>query len=672
MKETSSQPNTTYAAVYARYSDGSHQTDQSIEGQLAEARKYAQSHGLTIIREYCDRRISGRSDDRAEFQKMLRDSAKGEWTALVVWKNDRIGRNRYELAVNKHTLRKNGVTIFYVAEQIPDTPEGVILEATLEAMAEYYSLQLSTNVRRGLRESVKKGKLIGPLPYGYKTDADKQIYADPGQAAIVQRIFREYAGGKALKEIIDDLTAEGHRSGTGKPFTINQVTAMLKNRKYIGEYAIKGEIMGSIPAIVERELFDQVQEMLVRNRRAPKKEWTKVEYLLTGKLFCGHCESPMVGVSGTGRRGTVYHYYDCMGHRRRACSKKPVRKEWIEQQVMDQIRRILLDDALLEKIADNAFELYESDRDTSYEDGLRRQLSEVEKGIRNIVQAVEAGMISASLTDRMNDLEIQRRELKETLAAARLSSDIPITRDMILFFLTRFRDMDPEDPEARRRLVETFVNAIYLWDDKITMTFNYSGDTRRVTLQDIESGFVSLSDVSFSGSYSSLQGVPKEHLTRQGGVLFLNSQGDSNPRPVSPLKGIPWIIGIPVPRSPDQTVFVTACNRHLRQFQYVTFGHVDDPAPAIVMFSGKRVIIAKMYMPMEQVLRMIPVQQFQERLKAPVGRILQIPQAPRRRMGDDDIHAAAARQGEPQPPNTTLHLPIGILVRSRMILPAAA
>lgn len=522
MNELNLQPNTVYAAVYARYSDGSHQTDQSIEGQLSAARKYAADHGMTILREYIDRRISGRSDDREQFQKMLRDSAKGEWTQLITWKNDRIGRDRYELAVNKHTLRKNGVTIHYVAEQIPDTPEGVILEATLEAMAEYYSLQLSTNVRRGLRESVKKGKLIGPLPYGYVTNAEKQIAADPGQAAVVQRIFREYAGGKPMKEIVEALNAAGLRCSNGSEFTINKVTAMLKNRKYIGEYAIKGEVMGTVPAIVERTVFDSVQEMLVRNRRAPKKEWTKVEYLLTGKLFCGHCESPMVGVSGTSRRGTVYHYYDCMGHRRRECKKKPVRKEWIEQQVMDQIRRILLDDELLDRIADNAFALYEGQKDTSYEDGLRRQLSEVEKGIRNIVQAVEAGMLSPTLTDRMNDLEAQRLELKDTLAAARLSSDVPITRDMILYFLLRLRDLDPEDPDARRRLVETFVNSIYLWDDKITMTFNYSGDTRRVTLQDIETGSSSFSDDS-PGSYASLQGVPLDERTNITELFFLRN-----------------------------------------------------------------------------------------------------------------------------------------------------
>ena len=105
----------------------------------------------------------------------------------------------------------------------------------------------------------------------------------------------------------------------------------------------------------------------------------------------------------------------------------------------------------------------------------------------------------------------------DTLATARLDVDIPITRDMILFFLTRLRELDPEDPAARRRLIETFVNSIYLWNDKITMTFNYSGDTRRVTLQDIESGLVSFSDEDLTGSYASLFSSPNTWPPPSGG-----------------------------------------------------------------------------------------------------------------------------------------------------------
>ena len=502
MKDTSS--NTIYAAVYARYSEGSHQTDQSIDGQLAEARQYAASHGMKIIREYCDRRISGRTDDRPEFRRMLHDSAKGEWTALITWKNDRLGRDRYELAMNKHTLRKNGISICYVAEQIPDTPEGVILEGLLESMAEYYSLQLSTNVRRGLRESVKKSKRIGPLPYGYTAGPDKVITVDPFAASVVKQIFRDYAAGKSMKEICSGLMDSGIRATGGTPWTINKLTALLKNRKYIGEYAIKGEIIGSIPALVDQETFDKVREMMARNRRAPKKEWSYTDYLLTGKLFCGHCEEPMVGVSGTGRHGGVYHYYDCMGHRRRKCKKKAVRKEWIEDLVLTQIRLILDDGELLEKIADAAWKLYESETDTSYIDGLRAQLAEVEKGIQSILKAVEDGLYHPSMKERMADLTAREDELKETLASARVDEEIPLTRDMILYFLYQLREKVTDDPGDRRFLIDTFVNSIYLWDDKIVLTFNYSGSSRRVALSELPAS---------DGSYTSSQGVPRVERT---------------------------------------------------------------------------------------------------------------------------------------------------------------
>ena len=114
------------AVVYARYS--SHrQGEQSIEGQLAEAQKYAAAHGLTIIHEYCDRAQTGRNDNREQFQLMLADASKRAFDHLIVWKTDRIGRNKEEIALNKYHLKKNGIKIHYIAEMIPDTPEGIIL-----------------------------------------------------------------------------------------------------------------------------------------------------------------------------------------------------------------------------------------------------------------------------------------------------------------------------------------------------------------------------------------------------------------------------------------------------------------------------------------------------------------------------------------------------------------
>ena len=128
------------AVVYARYSSRS-QTEQSIEGQLEAARAYAAAHGYTIVHEYADRAKSGRTDNREQFQAMLRDTSKKQFGVILVWKVDRFGRNREELTINKLKCKKNGVRVEYIAETIPDTPEGVILESVLEGFAEYYSLQ---------------------------------------------------------------------------------------------------------------------------------------------------------------------------------------------------------------------------------------------------------------------------------------------------------------------------------------------------------------------------------------------------------------------------------------------------------------------------------------------------------------------------------------------------
>ncbi|MBO4980704.1 MAG: recombinase family protein, partial [Lachnospiraceae bacterium] len=183
------------AVVYARYS--SHrQGEQSIEGQLAEAKRYAESHGLTIIHEYCDRAQSGRTDNREQFQLMLSDAAKGVFNHLIVWKTDRIGRNKEEIALNKYHLKKNGVKIHYIAEAIPDTPEGIILEAVIEGMAAYYSEQLSQNVRRGMRASAEKAQFTGgAYPLGYKVDENKKYVIDPQYAPTVRLIFNLYAEG---------------------------------------------------------------------------------------------------------------------------------------------------------------------------------------------------------------------------------------------------------------------------------------------------------------------------------------------------------------------------------------------------------------------------------------------------------------------------------------------
>lgn len=132
---------------------GSRQNEQSIEGQRHDCEAYARSHGLTITKEYIDRHISGKTDDRPAFQQMISDSDRHAFDAVICWKTDRLARNRYDSAIYKNRLRKNGVKILYAAETVVDGPEGIILEGLMESLAEYYSAELSQKLRRGQRES---------------------------------------------------------------------------------------------------------------------------------------------------------------------------------------------------------------------------------------------------------------------------------------------------------------------------------------------------------------------------------------------------------------------------------------------------------------------------------------------------------------------------------------
>lgn len=483
-----------FAVVYARYS--SHrQGEQSIEGQLAAAYKYAEESDLKIIHEYIDRAVSGRTDNREQFQAMLKDTAKRQFDTIILWKIDRFGRNREEIAFNKYRCKKNGVKVVYVAESIPDSPEGVILESVLEGMAEYYSLQLSQNVLRGQIASAEKCQSTGGTrPLGYVIDPKTKKYVvDPETAPTVRLIFDMYASGKNTAEIVSELNHRGLRTARGALFTKNSLHAMLKNEKYIGVYTYNGKIRieGGIPAIVDPETFAKVQSMLKINKKAPSHTWSHSDYILTDKLFCGHCGSKMVGECGTGKSGRKYNYYICAKRKReRACNKKAVKKEWIEDRVLQAVMEIIYNDDLLNFIADAVYEYYQKrNNNIEYTNSLKKQLSDIEKSTANILKAIEAGIFNETTKSRMDELDAQKSEIEAELKSEELAASLKITRDHILFFLSEFTKGNINDPKFRKRLIDTFINSIFVYDDKITITFNYSGDNRTAILSDIDELF---------------------------------------------------------------------------------------------------------------------------------------------------------------------------------------
>jgi len=480
------------AVVYARYSSHN-QGEQSIEGQLAAAKTYAEARGYTIIHEYIDRAMTGRNDNRDEFQQMLADCAKKQFQVIIVWKVDRFGRNREEITFNKYRAKKHGVRVEYVAENVPDSPEGIILESVLEGMAEYYSLQLSQNIRRGCRENAKKCKYTGGrVPLGYVLDDEKKFAINPNTAPLVRRIYQMYSEGQTITEIITQLNAEGLHTSEGKPFTKNSLRTVLCNEKYIGVYDFRqGEIRieDGVPAIIDKDMFYRVQKLLKANQRAPSTRRNKADYLLTDKLYCGSCGGLMVGESGTGKVGTKYNYYLCVNHKRhKNCTQKAVRQDWIEPYVLDQVTKLIMDDAVVSYIVDNVWDYYiAQDQILDKLKSLKAQLAEVEKAINNLMRAIESGLpITEITTNRITELDNQRSALMTTIAATELDGEFSLTKEHIQYFIEQFRTLDLSDRDSQHRLVDVFINSIYFTDDELILNFNFKGNASQVKFTDIK------------------------------------------------------------------------------------------------------------------------------------------------------------------------------------------
>ena len=286
------------AAVYARYSS-SNQTEQSIEGQLRVCREYAERNGIVIVKTYIDRAMTGTNDNREAFQQMLKDSGKKQWELLLIYKLDRFSRNKYEMAIHRKHLKDNGVKILSAMENIPDSPEGVLLESLLEGMNQYYSEELSQKVRRGLRESRIKGNAIcNRVPYGWDK-VNKKYVINEQEAEIVKEIFRTYLSGRTMEQIASDLRARGIIN-KDRPFKENVIYTMLHNEKYTGIYRIHDKVYDNIfPPIITQEIFEQTQKRLALT--ATGKNVPDVTYLLRGKIICGHCGKRYVAWTGTDR-----------------------------------------------------------------------------------------------------------------------------------------------------------------------------------------------------------------------------------------------------------------------------------------------------------------------------------------------------------------------------------
>lgn len=451
-------------ALYMRYSSDK-QTEQSIEGQERVCTDYCKRQGYKIVAKYIDRATSAFKDaeKRTEFQKMIKDSEKANFEAVVVYKLDRFARNRYDSATYKTKLKRNGVRVISATENISNTPEGIILESVLEGMAEFYSEELSQKVSRGMHETALKCHSCGgSIPLGYKI-VDKKYVIDEINAEAVKIIFQLYASNYPLAQIIDTLNEKGFRTTTGKKFVKTSFYNILRNKKYIGVYTYNGiEIEGGVPAIVEKDLFDKVQTKLSMNKKAPAKGKAKLDYMLSQKLFCGHCGQLMTGKSGTGKSGKTYYYYGCNN---KGCDKKTMRKELIENLVFNDALKFIKDENI-EKLADMAVKESKREIDeNSLIPELTSKLSEIDTAVNNLLKYLEKGIASDSIDNRIKELEEQKNGIKKSIREEE-SKVVRLEKDQVIFWLKHFTKGDPDDPIFKRHILDLLVNSVTITDTK--------------------------------------------------------------------------------------------------------------------------------------------------------------------------------------------------------------
>ncbi len=420
------------AVIYARYSSDN-QTEQSIEGQLHVCEDYARANNILIVNTYIDRAMTGTNDHRPEFQRMIKDSSRKEWDYVLIYKLDRFSRNKYETAIHKKTLLDNGVKVLSATENIPDTPEGIILESLLEGMNQYYSAELSQKIKRGMRENRRKGFYQGGgLPYGYKV-VDKKIYIDEERAEVVRYMFDQYSKGVYVSNIIKTLTEKGILY-KGQPFPRNTVSRILSNEKYLGFYKKDNETVDNMyPQIISNEIFQKVRTILNQNKFG--KRCIIADYLLRFKVKCGYCGRPMSSDTGTGRTGGVRRYYKCIGRKKEhnGCMNPAIRKETLEKIVIDTIIEKLGTPEVIQYAISTLMTIQQNQaNNNSLLKILEKEKNDTDKALKNIMTAIENGIVISKTTNtRIQELEERQEKLEREILIEQNKCTVSFSEEMI-------------------------------------------------------------------------------------------------------------------------------------------------------------------------------------------------------------------------------------------------
>lgn len=505
-----------YGVVYARYSTHN-QRDVSIEQQVEACQAYADRENIEIVEVFADRAKTGRDDDRYNFQRMMRYAEQGTFQCVIAWKSNRMGRNMLEAMQNENTLEAFGVRCLYTEENFDDSAAGRFAKRTMMNINQFYSENLAEDVMRGMRDNAKKCLANQRQPYGFSIDKDHHIVINEDQAIIVRELFNRVANGEIFADIEKDFNKRGLKTSRGNPWNKSSIKRICQNEKYRGVYTYDDiRVEDGVPRIVSDEIFYRVQDAIGERANKFGRHTPNTPYLLTGKLFCGECKSPMVGTSGYGKGRNLYQYYKCKG-----CKRKPITKDYIEDFVADILVSKVLTDDTIKWIAMRAEEWQRSHQEGAESSILEEQIKDATNSIDNILKAIEQGIFTPSTKQRLLDLEKQKAELEDKLKVSK-SKEVTITKEDIILVLNQFKDGDIKDERFRKDLFNIFITAVYVYGDRLTLSFTF--DKSNTLDVDFKRTLDRLADEVSTCSDKDSLGLPSKSQTNTlfyGGIFFI-------------------------------------------------------------------------------------------------------------------------------------------------------
>ena len=512
-------------AVYARFSSDN-QRKESIDEQVRACKYYAQQTGqYDIIKIYSDEALSGfkHTHKREGFLQLMEDARAHKFEAVMVYELSRFSRNGTDTITYTEELERLGIEFVSVRERLDQTPEGRMMMYVITGMNEYYSRNLAIEVMRGLKENAYNAKHTGGLPpLGYDIDKDGHYIINPVEAAAVRLIFDMYLSGSGYTVICDELNDKGYRTKRGNKFARNSLYDLLRNEKYTGDfiynrtakpkngkqnrhkYKSEEEVIrveNAFPAIITKNEYKKVLKRMKENEHKGGRNGTKHDYLLSGKLYCGHCGKSMYGEVRR-RREHDYLYYSCNGHKSKICQKHSIRCEKLEAEVIRQLNERFFSAEIIEKIAEKIHTMSQTNGADVKADALRKQSAEINRKINNGTKAILDGVDSDELREQVKELSRRKKEIDRQIVEIEAAADNKgRTVEEIKGIAKKYSDISKLPREEQKKIIQKLVWRIYVYDnddpnkpDKIKIVLTPT-EQARTELDILAGDYVALTDL---------------------------------------------------------------------------------------------------------------------------------------------------------------------------------